>query len=67
MNNFIEVTLDERKILINLSYIEEIREEDDQSCTIYYAFNIPNAIEQDYIRPEESYKEVRDMIRKIKG
>lgn len=67
MNNFIEVTINDKKILINLNHIEEIHEEEDRSCTIYYAFNIPNAIEQDYIKPKESYKKVRNMIRKIKG
>lgn len=58
MSKFIEVTTDNGKWLINTAWIEQIMEEEGKAI-IYFAFNIPDAYEQDYMRVKESYEEVR--------
>lgn len=54
MPKFIEVHHMGEPRLINLRWVEEIRPVDDQAC-IYFAFSIPNGIDQDYIEVDESY------------
>ena len=55
----IEVTTqDNVKWLINTAWIEQIKKEKHGS-TIYFAFNIPNGIEQDYMHTMESYEEIK--------
>ena len=61
---FIEVTAKGQKVLVNLDHVEEIRESNGE-CVIYYAFTSPDAIDQDHLTPDESYKQVRDMIMNI--
>lgn len=54
MNNFIQVHIDGRRVLINLAWVEQIIAE-ERGTVIYFAFNIPDAIEQDYMVVDESY------------
>ena len=58
MERFIEVHIKQEKRLINLRWVEEIHESPDGCATIYFAFNCPNAIDQDYMKVDESYNEV---------
>lgn len=51
---------------INVSYIEEVIE-NDEGCTIYLAFNTPNAIEQDYIKTDIAYDKIIKNIKKEDG
>ena len=59
---FIAVHYCGKETIINTRWIEEIAQDEDGSCVIYFAFQSPNCVEQDYIAPDESYKEVRSMI-----
>ena len=61
MKGFIEVTTENGTHLLNMKYIEDVWEDEDGECTIYLAFNAPDA-EQDYILPYESYDEVKKKI-----
>lgn len=63
MKGFIEVNSCYGTSLLNVKHIEEVRKGDDGKCTIYLAFNVPNAVEQDYVYPDETYDEI---VRKIK-
>lgn len=57
MAKIIEVTTpDGKKVLVNTRWIEQI-EEKDSGAAVYFAFNMPNAYEQDYLYTKESYKE----------
>ena len=58
MEQFIEVHIKGEKRLINLRWVEEIRENQDRCATIYFAFNCPNSIDQDYMKVDESYNEI---------
>ena len=62
MAKFIEVHLNGASCLINLAHVEEIKCDTDGSCTIYFAFSVPNAIEQDYIIPDETYDQIKSKI-----
>ena len=62
MTKFIEVHLNEASYLINLAHVEEVKCDTDGSCTIYFAFSVPNAIEQDYIIPDETYDQIKSKI-----
>ena len=62
MTKFIEVHLNGASCLINLAHVEEIKCDTDGSCTIYFAFSVPNAIEQDYIIPDETYDQIKSKI-----
>lgn len=53
-----------RKHLMNLLYIQEVVADDDEHCTIYFAFNQPNAYEQDHIKVNLPYERVVSTIRK---
>ena len=59
---FIAVHYCGKETIINTRWIEEISQDEDGSCVIYFAFNCPGGVEQDYIAPDESYQEVRSMI-----
>jgi hypothetical protein len=59
MAKIIEITTpDDKKVLVNTRRIEQI-EGTDSGTAIYFAFNIPNAYEQDYLYTKESYEEVK--------
>lgn len=62
MKGFIEVTTENGTHLLNMKYIEDVWEDEDGECTIYLAFNAPDAVKQDYILPYESYNEVKKKI-----
>lgn len=62
MTKFIEVHFNGMSHLINLAHVEEIICDTDGKCTIYYAFSVPDAIEQDYIMPEETYEQIKNKI-----
>lgn len=49
-------------IIINLRYVEEVRNTDLGAC-IYMAHNCPDAIEQDYIMTKESFSDICKLIR----
>ena len=58
MAKIIEVTTpDGDKWMINTRWIEQIKEE-ESGTIIYFAFNPPNTIEQDYMHTKESYEEI---------
>lgn len=63
MKGFIEIetTTGQRRI-INIRLIEEVIENRVGTCTIYMAFNVPNATEQDYIDTENSFDEIVELI-----
>ena len=65
MKGFIEVTTENGTHLLNMKYIEDVWEDEDGECTIYLAFNDPDAIKQDYILPYESYDEVKKKIEEV--
>lgn len=52
-------------VLINIDWIEEIRESENGKTTVYFAFTGPNYTEQDYIYPAESYEEICARLRKM--
>lgn len=62
MKGFIEVTTKNGTHLLNMKYIEDVWEDENGECTIYLAFNAPDAVKQDYILPYESYDEVKKKI-----
>lgn len=66
MRGFIEISNEYgNKVLLNIRYIEEVREHPDTDiCTIYLAFNCPNATDQDYLRVNKPYKEIVSLIEK---
>ena len=57
MNRFIEVHKNGKPCLINTRWIEEIT-----GNTIYFAFTVPQAIEQDYIKADETYEQLKELI-----
>lgn len=66
MRGFIEIR-DEfgNARLLNTRYIEEVREHScDDTCTIYLAFNCPDAGTQDYVVVRKPYKEIVALIEK---
>lgn len=64
MERFIEVIdLNKKRIFLNINYIEEVVELDENSCYIYMAFNCPDAIEQDYHIVERPYDEIVALIK----
>ena len=63
MTKFIEVhDMNGKSNLINLAHVELIECDTDGSCTIYFAFSVPNAIEQDYLVPDETYDQSKSKI-----
>jgi len=60
---FIEVTgRDGVKRLINVNMIEEVQADEEGGATVYLAFNCPNAFDQDYVRTQESYEEIKRKV-----
>lgn len=67
MDKFIEVTdLDNRKRLVNTSWIEEVWSgsdlDEDDYATIYFAFQAENMCDQDSLVVQESYKEIKRKV-----
>lgn len=63
MAKFIEVNgVDYKKHLINVNHIEEVESDIAGRAIIYFAFNCPNAIEQDYMKLRDSYEHIRDLL-----
>lgn len=66
MCGFIEIKAfdaDNRRF-VNIRHIEEVVEVDKNMCRIYMAFNVPDAVEQDYFEVNQTYDEIVSMIRK---
>ena len=65
MANFIELVerRSGRKVCVNVRYIEQVIA-DDYGCAVYFAFNCPDAVEQDFISTKMSYDEVVALIAK---
>lgn len=57
MNRFIEVHRNGKPCLINTRWIEEI-----VGSTIYLAFTVPLAVEQDHIKTDETYEQLKELI-----
>lgn len=53
MSQFIKVHVDGKAHLINLDWVEKI-----SGNTIYFAFNVPNAVEQDYLKVDETSEQL---------
>ena len=51
-----------KRQFINIDYIEVVAEIDEERSYIYLAFNVPNAIEQDYHEVNIPYAELVYMI-----
>ena len=65
MRGFIEIRNEYgNKILVNTKYIEEVRENPDDTCTICLAFTRPDANEQDYYEVNKPYEEIISLIEK---
>ena len=62
MTKFIEVHINGASYLINLAHVEKIECVTNGRCFIYFAFSVPNAIEQDYIIPDETYDQIKSKI-----
>ena len=62
MKGFIEVTGENGTHLLNVKDSEDVWKNKDGKCTIFFAVNIPGAVEQDYIFPRESYDEIKRRI-----
>ena len=67
MAKFIELHIKGKPVMVNLDYVEQIEKRDNEKCSIFQSFNCPGALEQDYIRPDETYDEVRLMIDSAQG
>lgn len=61
MRRFIEVNSNGQRVLVNLNHVAEVREIDGE-CLICFAHARTDGIEQDYIKPKESYSFVRELI-----
>lgn len=57
-DRFIEIHVDGERRLINADWVEEIREDSDGKCQIYFAFSCPNCDDQDVTTPDERYEEI---------
>lgn len=67
MKGFIEVHHKNGIHLLNVKHIEDVWQDNSGKCTIWLAFNTPDATEQDMIAPRESYDEVKRMIEEAMG
>lgn len=61
MTDFIEVHENGVKSLINLAWVEEIRPSEDKAV-IYFAFQGAGCVEQDNMRVDESYEDLKECI-----
>lgn len=66
MAKFIEVHIGGDPRSINLFWVQDIWK-DGEKADIYFACHGPNAADYERIRPDESYEEVRRMIRAAGG
>ena len=57
MSRFIKVHREGIPHLIKLDWVEEIQED-----RIYFAFNVPDAVEQDYLEVDETFEQLLKMI-----
>lgn len=66
MSGFIEIlpTSNKNRRFINIKHIEEVVEVDEKHCRIFMAFNVPDAMEQDYFEVDKPYDEIVSMIKK---
>lgn len=65
MNGFIEIIdSNKKRRYLNINYIEEVAESDNDSCYIYMAFNCPDATDQDYFIVKRPYDEIVDIIKR---
>lgn len=62
MADFITVFENKEERMINLEWVEEIRPDGDGKAVIYFAFQGVGCIEQDCIKTDESYNEVKRKI-----
>lgn len=62
MPDFITVFEGHQERMINLGWVEEIRPDDDGRAVIYFAFQSAGYLEQDHIKTDESYGEVKRKI-----
>lgn len=62
MADFITVFEDKQERMINLTWVEEVRPDDDGRAVIYFAFQCAGYLEQDHIKTDESYGEVKRKI-----
>ena len=64
MSGFIKITdIEGNRRLLNVNYIEEVFELNNDESTIYFAFNCPNATEQDNCIVNITFDELVEMIR----
>ena len=64
MSGFIKITdIDGNRRLLNVNYIEEVFELNNDESTIYFAFNCHNATEQDNCIVNIPFDELVEMIR----
>lgn len=62
MARFIEIHQNDFPVLVNLDWVEEIRDEVTGGATIYFAFTNPNCDEQDHFRADESFEVIKRLI-----
>lgn len=64
MNGFIEIKSagGGNRRLVNIRHIEEIIENADGTCKIYFAFICTGAVEQYFIETTQSYEEIKSKI-----
>ena len=62
MNKFIEVHSKGERHLVNINWIEEVYEDYSNNVTIFFAFNIPNEIEQEILKIDETYEKIRELL-----
>ena len=63
MSGFIKITdIEGNRRLLNVNYIEEVFELNNEESTIYFAFNCPNATSQDNIMVNIPFDELVKMI-----
>lgn len=62
MPDFIEVHENGEERLVNLRWVEEVMPDDDGKAVIYFAFQGVGYIEQDCIKTDESYADVKCLI-----
>lgn len=62
MAEFIEVHYKGERHFVNVNWIEEICENCDNKVTIFFAFTIPNGLEQDSLKVDETYEQIKYMI-----
>ena len=62
MVEFIVVHENGEERMVNLAWVEEVRPDENNNATIYFAFQSVNCIEQDYIKADETYNEIKSQI-----